>query len=478
MINKHLLIAILTILATNLYAQVTIGGDFPPTLGTLLHLKENNSLNENSSSGLLLPRVNLQVRNELYPMFTSNDPLYTNQEKIIHTGLIVYNVATDAREDLCPGPYVWNGNRWDRLWESCFFFDFLCSTLAHTTYTKEEGKEFKETDYIYYKSTVEINIVTQKTYSYGNGLSLVVPAQKIEQADNGFFYFYIQGDGTTPAGQYDLSLSDLKSALGINISSSCMISVNIEKKIPFELRCENVYTTGYVGVDMSSTDDISIVKIPYTLSEGSYFLPARNIGTYENITAYVDGQLLEAPEGFITVKFTGVPQQPFDKVPFTLVNEECSIYLSVIKPPSACPNGSSGRAFVFSQNKKWYVVTLGTSTAETFEPVTIECNSEEEALRHPDALQYCGDQDDSRCIILYNREGVREGVIYTVDTSTKRAIATRINRCWESFNVHSGSRIQSLSNPTGYLGAVNISNGRGSMGITNEIATMTTKALR
>ncbi len=100
-------------------AQVTIGSNITPNTGALLDLKENANKDTNASKGLLLPRVMLEDIGNLYPMFTNGDPLYTDTEKDLHTGLIVYNLKDDPANGLCPGPYVWENSSWNRLLEPC-----------------------------------------------------------------------------------------------------------------------------------------------------------------------------------------------------------------------------------------------------------------------------------------------------------------------------------------------------------------------
>ena len=92
-------------------AQVTIGSLEDPEKAALLDLKShvpdaNNVTSE--EGGLLLPRVALENLTTLAP-FINNA---TNDEKLSHTGLTVYNVKNDNTADLIPGFYYWNGEEW------------------------------------------------------------------------------------------------------------------------------------------------------------------------------------------------------------------------------------------------------------------------------------------------------------------------------------------------------------------------------
>lgn len=353
------------------YGQITIGTKSPPNNGALLHLKQNDNSGENANSGLLLPRVNLKTKDQLYPMFNPGDPLYTESEKILHTGLTVYNLTNDPAADLCPGPYYWSSSIWERLWEPCIS--------------------------------------------------------------------------------------------------------------PVSIICSDVYATGYMNIDMSTTTPI--VQIPYTLSSGSSFsLPATIIGAHENITATIEAQTLNSQTGFIDVKFSGIPTTMMDKVPFSIniAGSTCSIYLSVMIPPSACPDGLVTRAFVFQQGTKWYVLTPDGNYNGNRVAQTIECNTEEEALRHPEALQYCSNKIDSRCISLFDRTGTQVGVWLNMTSSSSawlNGITQATGGCIEWLIFYEGARIREYPSNKN-VGAVNVINGRGYFGYTSQTATMTTKQLR
>lgn len=94
------------------YSQVTIGSAIPPNRGALLDLKEFEPKinNENSTKGLMLPRVSLKDISSLEGIegaeFAAKD---------LYTGLIVYNVLDNAICGLGVGLYVWDGNKWESL---------------------------------------------------------------------------------------------------------------------------------------------------------------------------------------------------------------------------------------------------------------------------------------------------------------------------------------------------------------------------
>ncbi len=116
LITGILAISILIVPVTK--AQVTIGSADPPVKGALLQLKENESLNENSTKGLILPRVQLSDKENLFPMFSDTDPDYADpghkaEQDKLHVGLVVYNTNTCL--PFGKGVFVWNGQRWTAI---------------------------------------------------------------------------------------------------------------------------------------------------------------------------------------------------------------------------------------------------------------------------------------------------------------------------------------------------------------------------
>lgn len=130
------------ICSTVLLAQVTIGSPINPVPGSLLDLKETESLNANATKGLLMPRVNLKALDTLEPCLSGS---ITNDDKSSHTGLVVYNLTEDYIKDLCEGLYVWSGNNWERIDTDCVCdyytlgsYEFYCRDFEGTF---TEGKD-------------------------------------------------------------------------------------------------------------------------------------------------------------------------------------------------------------------------------------------------------------------------------------------------------------------------------------------------
>ena len=143
-------IAITSVSASLLNAQITIGSTAEPGKGALLELKEQNAAGASptSNKGFVFPRVELTDRDNLYPMFESDlsgnykigSVGYSKTaEDAKHAGMIVYNVKTAG--DFAPGLHIWNGSTWLRLDNSPVIApsitDLLCNgwTMQPATYT-------------------------------------------------------------------------------------------------------------------------------------------------------------------------------------------------------------------------------------------------------------------------------------------------------------------------------------------------------
>jgi len=96
------LIIIILIIPLPVLSQITIGSLDAPRSGSLLELKENNGIGENSTKGFSLPRVYLTSPTEL--------TVDNNTNKSKYKGLTVQN--TNLLNGLTEGIYCWDGNMW------------------------------------------------------------------------------------------------------------------------------------------------------------------------------------------------------------------------------------------------------------------------------------------------------------------------------------------------------------------------------
>lgn len=96
-------------------AQVTIGSSLRPETAALLELKTQEPDANNVTStmgGMLLSRVALESPTTLEPFLSTSSAEY-EENKALHTGLIVYNMKKSKL--LKPGLHIWDGEKWDML---------------------------------------------------------------------------------------------------------------------------------------------------------------------------------------------------------------------------------------------------------------------------------------------------------------------------------------------------------------------------
>ena len=92
------------------HSQVVIGLNTTPLRGTLLDLEETQTIdgNDNSTKGMMLPRVFLTSMDSLMPILTGSESNY-DALKPTYTGLVVYNVNPAFPKGL----YTWDGMQWN-----------------------------------------------------------------------------------------------------------------------------------------------------------------------------------------------------------------------------------------------------------------------------------------------------------------------------------------------------------------------------
>lgn len=153
-IKLFLLLLVYVNCSLTLFSQVTIGVTEEANKGSLLQLKNEQGVTDdaaNASKGLLLPRVNLSEKYELFPMFLK-DPTditsgrtteYNTNKKdydLQHTGLMVYNMNEYYEKDLCLGINTWDGEKWNCAHYATYDYEMDCSTV------KVSGIYYKNVD--------------------------------------------------------------------------------------------------------------------------------------------------------------------------------------------------------------------------------------------------------------------------------------------------------------------------------------------
>jgi len=168
------------------FAQVNVGlGEAAEKYATL-QIKdktraESDPLNAATveKGGLLLPRVELKKKKELLPFVTqaevdANEQTYKDA-KLIHTGLIVYNLVEDDDEELCLGLNQWDGEQWNCFEQKATTaqFEFDCSSLK-VLGDYGDGIALNSSNYL----RVSINVTRIGSYSIS----------ATADPDNGYFY--------------------------------------------------------------------------------------------------------------------------------------------------------------------------------------------------------------------------------------------------------------------------------------------------
>ncbi len=178
------LLAALWFMQTGL-SQVTIGSRDAPASGALLDLKENEE--GISTKGLLLPRVLLSRKDQLYPMFLANPTdsasgpnsnYQTNKADLdkSHTGLIIYNLTDSKDAGLYYGLNQWDGKQWvslQRIGEATRFAEVVCTDISvNGIYTA--GTPVNPSNYI----RLNLNVIEAGIYTItatsGNGYNFYV----------------------------------------------------------------------------------------------------------------------------------------------------------------------------------------------------------------------------------------------------------------------------------------------------------------
>jgi len=195
------------LIASNTYAQVTIGSELPPNGGSLLDLKQAGT----TKKGMAPPRVKLTVDNDI----TADISGVTSANADDHIGLVVQATEIFGINPVnCPGPYVWNGKKWKSLTPK--------ETKPDITMTDGDGNEYKARWFGYDPCDISVGAywTVVNLYSAKNGLSTAFtsgqprmnPAHAVVSGGGGYISIPSTGipTGTVPA--YGLSFDATVSA--------------------------------------------------------------------------------------------------------------------------------------------------------------------------------------------------------------------------------------------------------------------------
>lgn len=338
---------VMLLLTSGLKAQVTVGSNNSPEKAALLDIKEKIDKTGGPTvdkGGLLLPRVNLEKKYQLYPFVreagynpsnydnsTYNpddmDPEYAS-EKLAHIGLIVYNLVADDENELCLGLNQWDGEKWNCFQEK------MGNAIA--TITNCDSLNF----YGQYQNKVSLNSSNYVTIPLLVTKSGAYTVTIMPDPDNGY-YFTASGIFMT-TGYYFITVPgagtpiDYTPATGAGSDGDLMKIVFNGKPLsscdPLYVKVEDSSKKPLYSMDCSKTKVRGVYKIDVPLDTDEHYIDmvltvdAEALGaTYIIETNTVDGIYFKA-EGTLNntsqpVKLLGygVPNSMDDKV-FTITS--------------------------------------------------------------------------------------------------------------------------------------------------------------
>ena len=326
----------------NLSAQVTIGAGSPPEKGALLDLKERDATSpaqdvtslENSTKGVLHPKVFLRDAAKLTPLYGGSDngsgvwsDESTAEEKLKATGMVVYNVNPDAI-NMDEGLYMWQIDEWVKLNQdgAAIIEPVNCSAIRiNGSYI--EGTPVNDNNYL----EIDLNVTKKGSFVIsvlsGNGYSFYYTGVALE---TGTLTAKVPAQGT-PAlvGENTLTFS------GISLVPGCEPKITVQEMVAtYTMVCSSTVVQGqYVknrALDASNTIRINInVSAP-----GSYTIYTE---TVNGISFRASGSFASTGTQTITLLGTGTPTinedfQVVIKANTSLGSAECSALIPITLP--------------------------------------------------------------------------------------------------------------------------------------------------
>lgn len=332
-----LTLILLILISTNfeLSSQITIGSNIPPSKGALLDIKEKSSTPENlenSNKGLLLSRVALVSYDDLSPLIVSA----TDDEKLMATGMAVYNVTEDSDNKLIPGFYIWSGSQWNLLQDRK-------KKLA--TFTIEENqiqgayvKNVELTPASYISITLDVTHIGEYTVtgSTTNGYSFSTSG---EFTDTGVQTINAIGIGTPLQSTEDLG--DIQDVITIIINDQTYTIGNtvLSKPVNYLVDCETISLNGtyIVGQSLSpSTHFLTINGVSTSDSNGGKFVLSTN--TASGFSFESKGTLTSGNQTFTLSSTSGQVPDTSGLQNFTITNNSslsgqgCHFSINVVNP--------------------------------------------------------------------------------------------------------------------------------------------------
>lgn len=333
------------------HGQVTIGEGEPPEKYATLQIKDkiidrNGNLDAATAEkgGLLLPRVILKKKNELIPFITEQEANEGSQEyvnaKLLHTGLVVYNIEEVPGEELCVGINIWDGAQWNCI-----------GTLINTA---AEGA-IKDCDKIYfsgdYTNGTQLNAsnfmsITLSVTKAGNYSITAIP-----DPDNGY-YFSLSGSFEAP-GDYTIMLPGKGAPINFTPSggNGDPIKINFNGKILTDcndvyLRIANsekvpLYEMDCGTATIQGTYILGKEMVPATVTGGNYLEVTLNVDAiaqgaeYHIYTEEVDGIRFDG-KGILTAAATQVVKIPAYGIPTGEGVKNFTVTANTVKANKTC----------------------------------------------------------------------------------------------------------------------------------------------
>lgn len=349
-ITKRLFLLIgFVLLSTNGFSQVTIGSGVPSEKAALLEIKDKQAATygdvTSTTGGLLLPRVILVDRNELFPFFNSslasnND--YEQKEKPAHTGLMVYHIGGN---NLAEGAYLWNGQEWKQIEESMGKADLTidCNNIKiQGTYVVAQSMNSA--------NFLEIRVTVNKPGSYNI----------IGTTDNNYIFlasgeFHIAGEYTITAtaqgapqtaGTDNLSLTNF----GEEIDPTCKPTIVVASNVAdYNLLCGSTVVRGIYKVNQVLNANTNYLELSiYVNSTGSYSISSNSL---DGISFYASGEFTTTGSQTIKAYGQGTPKSTKTKTVTLTTNSiggtstNCDVNILMVIPKKRILSlGTSDRA--------------------------------------------------------------------------------------------------------------------------------------
>lgn len=275
------------IITSNATAQVTIGSNVSPEGGSVLDIKEfiPKGNNQTSEKGVVLPRVLLTNKNELYPMYWntaagSEVAEYTSNKadlKRTHVGMTVFNVTNTG--DFVSGVHTWTGTEWRKIDDSPVIqpqiTSLICSGSQMTPNTYTASVPFEGILKVPYLGGNGGSYSGTAAESIGNGLSMERIGGKLAYGGGEVMYRIF---GTPIESSQTATTIPSIDFLGQSCSSikigDGMIGINL-KNLTSDVTISTAYNS--VNGDPSLADQLPFGDITITES-GSYAFSLRLYG--------------------------------------------------------------------------------------------------------------------------------------------------------------------------------------------------------